>query len=123
MESPAVAASATIAVDYEQAIMETLLEAIPDVMVPTGLQVVPVFDRLSHRYQLLCQGWTTEEKRIFYPMIHLEIVDDKVWVQHNQSDFDIGVALAGCGIPKSQIVLGLHPPSIRQLNSAYGDGS
>ena len=111
-------------VEYEQAIIDTLLESIPVNPIPNTLQVVPVFDRQLNRYQILCQGWTSEEKRVFYPIIHVEIVRGKVWIQHNQSDIDIGEALSQHGIPKSQIVLGLHPPSIRQLNSDYtGDAS
>jgi XisI protein len=103
----------------QQAIIDALLEAIPVNLMPETLQVVPIFDRQTDRYQLLCQGWTAGEKRVFYPVIHIEIIQDLVWIQHNQSDLDIGEALCNRGIPKSQIVLGLHPPSVRQLNPAY----
>lgn len=107
------------AAEYQQAIIDTLLDSIPENLITHTLQIIPVFDRQSHRYQLLCQGWNAGEKRIFYPVIHIEIVDD-IWIQHNQTDLDIGEALANRGIPKSKIILGLHPPSIRQLNSEYG---
>jgi XisI protein len=103
----------------QQAIIDALLEAIPVNLMPETLQVVPIFDRQTDRYQLLCQGWTAGEKRVFHPVIHIEIIQDLVWIQHNQSDLDIGEALCNRGIPKSQIVLGLHPPSVRQLNPAY----
>ncbi|WP_166482224.1 element excision factor XisI family protein [Scytonema sp. UIC 10036] len=59
----------------QQVIIETLLESIPENLIPNTLQVVPVFDRHSNRYQLLCQGWVKEEKRVFYPVIHVEIID------------------------------------------------
>ena len=110
-------------VEYEQAIINTLLESIPANPMPNALQVVPVFDRQFNRYQILCQGWTSKEKRVFYPIIHTEIVRGEVWIQHNQSDIDIGEVLSQHGIPKSQIVLGLNPPSIRQLNPDYTDGA
>lgn len=103
----------------QQAIIDTLLESIPANLIPNTSQVVPVFDRQSNRYQLLCRGWKAEEKRVFYPVIHIEIIHGKVWIQHNQSDLDVGEALSNHGIPKSQIVLGLYPPSIRHLNSTY----
>lgn len=109
-------------VDHEvcqQAVISALMEAIPKKLLPETLQVVPIFDRHNDRYQLLCQGWTADEKRVFYPVIHIEIIQGKVWIQHNQSDLDIGEILFDRGIPKSQIVLGLHPPSIRQLNPDY----
>jgi hypothetical protein len=108
---------------YQQAIMTALLEAIPVNLVPESLQIVPIFDQQSNRYQLLCQGWTAQEKRVFYPVIHIEIIQGKIWIQHNQTDQDIGEDISNRGIPKSQIVLGLHPPSVRQLNPAYADGS
>lgn len=108
---------------YQQAVIEALLEAVPENLIPESLEVVPIFDRQNDRYQLLCQGWTTGEKRVFHPMIHIEIIQGRVWIQHNQSDLDIGEALSERGIPKSQIVLGLHPPSIRQLNPKYASGS
>ncbi|NJR49878.1 MAG: XisI protein [Leptolyngbyaceae cyanobacterium CSU_1_3] len=104
----------------QQAVIETLLEAIPDQVIPDTLKIVPLFDLHYDRYQLLCQGWTEGEKRVFYPVIHIELIEDKVWIQHNHSDRDIGAALCDRGIPQSQIVLGLHPPSIRQLNPEYG---
>lgn len=109
--------------DWQQAIIDTLLESIPENMIPNTLKVVPVFDKQSNRYQLLCQGWLPEEDRVFYPVIHIEIIDDKVWIQHNESDIDIGEELSNRGIPKSQIVLGLHPPSIRELNPVYNSGA
>jgi XisI protein len=106
----------------QQAVVDALLEAIPAQMMPETLQIVPIFDRQNDRYQLLCQGWTADEKRVLHPMIHIEIIQGKVWIQHNQSDVDIGEALSSRGIPKFKIVLGLHPPSVRQLNSAYATG-
>jgi XisI protein len=107
----------------QQAIIDALLESIPESLIPKALQVVPVFDRQSHRYQLLRLGWLAVEKRIFYPIIHIEIIEGEVWIQHNQSDRDIGEALCDRGIPKSQIVLGLYPPSLRQLNPTYAGES
>ncbi|BAU16094.1 XisI protein (plasmid) [Leptolyngbya sp. NIES-3755] len=107
----------------QQIIMDTLLAAIPENLMPETLRVVPIFDQQRDRYQLICQGWTAGEKRVFYPVIHIEINQGLIWIQHNQSDLDVGESLSDRGIPKSQIVLGLHPPSIRPLNPAYASGS
>lgn len=109
--------------DCQQAIIDALVECIPEKVIPNTLKIVPVFDRQSNRYQLLCQGWIPEEDRVFYPVVHIEIIDGKVWIQHNQSDIDIGEELSNRGIPKSQMVLGLHPPSIRELNPVYNSGA
>lgn len=104
---------------YQQAIIKTLSEAISTNIFPETLQIVQIFDRNSNRYQVLCHGWVGEEERVFHPIIHVEIINNKVWIQHNESDVDIGDELCNNGIPKSQMVLGLHPPSIRELNPTY----
>ncbi|RUT09033.1 hypothetical protein DSM106972_010860 [Dulcicalothrix desertica PCC 7102] len=96
--------SAPIIKIYQQAIIKTLSEAISTNVFPETLQIVQIFDRQSNRFQLLCHGWVDEER---------------VWIQHNERDVDIGEELSNNGIPKSQIVLGLHRPSIRELNSTY----
>jgi XisI protein len=125
MESSPTALAQPNAVSIEacqQAIIDTLLESMPESLLPNDLQVMPIFDRQAHRYQLLCQGWGTGEKRIFHPIIHIEIIDGKVWIQQNQSDTDVGEVLCDRGIPKSQMVLGLYLPSLRQLNPTYASG-
>lgn len=83
------------------------------------IQTVTVFDFLHDRYQLLRIGWTKSQKRIFNPILHLDIIEGKVWIQENRTDIDIGEELSSRGIPKSDIVLGLHPPHLRLYNSEY----
>ena len=68
----------------QQAVMDTLMEAIPGNLMPDTLQIVPIFDRHRDRYQLLCQGWSAGEKRVFHPVIHIEIIQGLIWIQHNQ---------------------------------------
>lgn len=94
---------------YRLTIRAVLEQAVPDGVGPEGLEIVPVFDLKTDRYQLLCQGWTSTGRRVFYPVVHIELIAGKVWVQHNQSDIDFGERLYQQGVPKSDIVLGLHP--------------
>ncbi|GAA6624084.1 hypothetical protein NUACC26_099090 [Scytonema sp. NUACC26] len=68
------------------------------------------FDVLHDHYQLLRMGWTNSHKRVFNPILHLDIIEGKVWIQENRTDIDIGEELFSRGVPKSDIVLGLHPP-------------
>lgn len=42
--------------------------------------------------------------------IHLEIRDEKVWIQENLTEIEIDDDLITLGIPKSDIVLGVLPP-------------
>lgn len=104
---------------YRKLIMEILSIHANVPEVNPHIQTVTVFDSHSDRYQLLRIGWTDSQQRIFNPILHIDIIEDKVWIQENRTDIDIGEELSTRGIPKSSIVLGLHPPLIRPYNSDY----
>lgn len=104
---------------YRQIVTDILsiLANTPDVN--PHIQTITVFDCQHDRYQLLRMGWTDSHKRIFNPILHLDIIEGKVWIQENRTDIDIGEELSSRGIPKFDIVLGLHPPHLRPYNSEY----
>jgi XisI protein len=68
-----------------------------------------LFDEAHDHYQLFCVGWN-ELKRIYFPVFHLDIKNDKVWVQEDATDYDLVGVLEDKGIPKSDIVLAFHAP-------------
>ncbi len=76
------------------------------------------FDPVRDRYQLMRVGWKGLE-RIYYTVLHFDIKDEKIWLQHNATDVDIGQELIEMGIVKEDIVLGLHPPYKRPY-TGYG---
>jgi len=76
------------------------------------------FDSTRDRYQLMRVGWKGLE-RIYYTVLHFDIKDGKVWLQHNATDVDVGQELVDMGVPKEDIVLGLHPPYKRPYTD-YG---
>ena len=43
------------------------------------------------------------------------IIGDKVWLQRNATDQQIAEELVDAGIPREAIVLGIHPPRVRQF--------
>jgi len=49
----------------------------------------------------------------------LDIKDNKIWIQHNMTEADLGQELVAKGVPASDIVLGLHPPYKRPYTN-YG---
>jgi muramidase (phage lysozyme) len=103
---------------YRKLIMEAL-SAHADVPEDNlQIKIVTVFDTHSDRYQLLRTGWNGS-KHIFNPILHIDIIEDKVWIQINKTDIEIGEELAFVGIPKSNIVLGLMPPHLRAYNPEY----
>ena len=77
-----------------------------------------LFDTVKHRYLLLSLGWS-QQRRIHYTVIHIDIIDQQVWIQANNTDCLIAEALVEYGIPREAIVLGMQPPEIRP-HTAYG---
>ncbi len=69
-------------------------------------------------YQLMRVGWKDLE-RIYYTVLHFDIKDGKIWLQHNATDIDVGKELIEMGVAQEDIVLGLHPPYKRPY-TGYG---
>jgi XisI protein len=78
------------------------------------VEIEQIFDRDHDRYQLLAIGWN-QQKRIYGTTIHLDIQDEKVWIQQNTTEFDLASDLVEMGVPKQDIVIGFHTPKMRQL--------
>ena len=72
------------------------------------------FDRASDNYAIVETGWD-ERRRVNQFIMHLEIINGKIWVQADNTDLVIVDDLEQAGVPKSDIVLGFHPPDIRPL--------
>lgn len=72
-----------------------------------------VFDREDDRYLLIAIGWEGA-RRIHGCMIHIDIINGKLWIQRDSTEHGIVDELVEAGIPKDHIVLGFHPSDIRQ---------
>jgi hypothetical protein len=72
----------------------------------------PIFDREHDSYALLTEGWNGS-KRIHGFLVHIEIINGKVWVQRDDIDGGITYELVAAGIPKQAIVLGFQEAQVR----------
>ncbi len=77
------------------------------------IQTETIFDRDSDRYLLMIVGWE-QDRRIHGCLVHIDIINNKLWIQRDGTEHGIAVELVSAGIPKEQIVLGFHPTEIRQ---------
>jgi XisI protein len=77
-----------------------------------------LFDPVRDHYQLMRVGWN-RLSRVYHVVMHFDIIDGKVWIQQNMTDIDVAQELVEAGIPKEDIVLGLHPTYKRQF-TGYG---
>lgn len=73
------------------------------------VEVQTVFDRTHHHYQLLTVGWDGYE-RIRGCVLHIDIKDSKIWIQHDGTEVGVANELVARGVPKHDIVLAFHAP-------------
>jgi hypothetical protein len=78
------------------------------------VEIEQIFDRDHDRYLLMAIGWN-QQKRIYGTTIHLDIQDEKIWIQQNTTEFDLASDLVEMGVPKQDVAIGFHTPKIRQL--------
>jgi len=77
------------------------------------IQNEAVFDEENARYLVMSQGW--DERRVHGCLIHVEIIDGKIWIQRDGTEDGIADELVEAGIPRSRIVLGFWDPEARRL--------
>lgn len=95
-------------------IVKRVIQEVADFAVPDeGVRKEVILDDANGHYQVLEVGWKNR-RRIHGTLIHIDIRDGKVWVEHDGTDLEIVQDLLDAGIPKEQIVLGFHPPAHRK---------
>lgn len=77
-----------------------------------NVEAQTLFDQTHDHYQLIYIGWHNQ-RRIFGPVLHLDIKDGKIWIQWNGTEDDIAAQLVALGVPAQDIVLGFQPSFIR----------
>jgi hypothetical protein len=69
-----------------------------------------IFDEQGGHYLLYRTSWKEELKRVHFCVFHIDIINDKLWIQADATDFDLVGVLEEHGIPKQDIVLAFHAP-------------
>jgi hypothetical protein len=72
-----------------------------------------IVDREADRYLWMITG-RDNGKRIHACVARVDIIDGKLWIQHDNTENGIAADLERYGVPKEHIVLGFHPPDLRQ---------
>jgi hypothetical protein len=72
-----------------------------------------VVDKRNDQYLLVNVGWDGM-RRIHGILVHIDIRDNKVWVERDSTEYGIVEALEAACIPKEDIVLGWIAQSRRQ---------
>ncbi len=81
---------------------------------PDELQLRTVFDIESGQYLLVEVGWQGR-RRVFNVELYIQIADDLIWIEVDETEDGIATDLLAHGIPHNKIVLGFYHPSRREL--------
>lgn len=77
------------------------------------VQCETVFDRNHDHYLLVQVGWG-RQKRIYGTLAHIDLIGDKIWIQHDGTEEGLANQLRDAGIPAEHIVLAYRIPEVRQ---------
>lgn len=70
------------------------------------------FDRERDHYLLVQVGWGAQ-RRVYGTLAHIDIKNEKAWIQEDNTEEGLATQLREAGIPASQIVLGYRIPEVR----------
>ncbi|MBW4509911.1 MAG: XisI protein [Scytonematopsis contorta HA4267-MV1] len=103
----------SLSVQYRNLVEKTLKDYADFLDNDDQVQVELVFDRERNRYLLVESGWQNGY-RIYGTLLHIDIVDNKLWIQHDGTEDGVAHELLAAGIPKEHIVLGFKSLERRQ---------
>lgn len=100
---------------YQETLV-SLLKGYVDFFSGSSSSVKPqmVVDREENHYQLIKIGWDEKQRQfVFGILFHFDIIDEKIWLQLNNTEFYVVDELVELGVPKADIVLGFQPPVLQ----------
>jgi len=99
--------------NYTEAV-ERILNNFSDMVVREGTEVKIICDRESGNYLVIFAGWN-DQLRVYGVSVHIEIKNNKIWIQQDRTDTGIAQELVEFGVPKTDIVLAFKSDFMRKL--------
>ncbi len=104
---------------YRQIIQQLILERVQrqaSEITPEGEGIAKqaIKDTERDHYLLLHTGWRGN-RRTHGCSLHLDIINGKIWIQHDGTEVGIATQLLELGVPAYDIVLAFHSPYMRQF--------
>ncbi len=88
--------------------------------IPDGYHSQLLFDDDRGGYLVLDIGWN-DDNYLHATPIHINLIEDKIWIQYDDTEEGVATDLLAAGIPKEDIVLGFRHPNVRQYTE-FGTG-
>ncbi|BAZ32690.1 fdxN element excision controlling factor protein [Cylindrospermum sp. NIES-4074] len=80
--------------------------------IPDGYDSQVLFDDERGHYLVLDIGWSND-KYLHTTPIHIDLIDNKIWIQYDDTEEGIANDLITAGVHTQDIVLGFRHPKIR----------
>jgi hypothetical protein len=72
-----------------------------------------IVDPQRDHYEVMNVGWH-DDRRVHGTVIHIDIIDGKIWIQYDGTNRPVADELLAAGVPKEDIVLAFHPADLRK---------
>lgn len=82
------------------------------------IEVEIVIDAEQNHYEIMHVGWDGS-RRVHGSVLHLDLIDGKIWIQHDGTSPGVALDLVEAGVPREDIVLGFRPAHVRPY-TGYG---
>jgi hypothetical protein len=77
------------------------------------IETEAIVDPERDHYEVMHIGWDGP-RRVHGSVVHIDIIDGKIWIQHDGTSRSVAEELLEAGVPREDIVLGFHPAELRQ---------
>ena len=107
-------------IKHYQQILEDLIQQYAQK--PSHGEIEPeiIIDRDRKHYELMHIGWDGS-RRVHGSVLHLDLIDGKIWIQHDGTAPGVALDLVEAGVPREDIVLGFRPADVRPY-TGYATG-
>ncbi|MFN6517339.1 MAG: XisI protein [Nostoc sp. CreGUA01] len=99
--------------NYRQIIQKILTEYAQLPYAYGQLERQLIIDPNGNHYLLLTLGWENKQ-RVHGCLVHIDIINGKIWIQRDGTEIGIANELVSAGIPKDRIVLAFQPAEVRK---------
>ena len=76
-------------------------------------------DEPNGHYLLMYLGWQGHQ-RVRGCVIHVDVKQGQIWIQHDGTEYGVANELVDLGVPKEDIVLGFRAP-YRRRDTGFGE--
>lgn len=101
---------------YQNIIIELLEEYLSFGQSSVGIQRELIIDKEHNHFQMVVLGWRNYKDYVYIIAFHFDIINEKIWIQQNNTEAKIVDELLERGVLREDIVLGFQHPQTRAIS-------